>query len=156
MNYERGKKAVTIFLVTYALVGVGAHITSTSTEDAYPFFSWFLFVTVPPRVQSGFDIMFVSIEGKRLETPLPLLSRPDVFLSEGISGRDLSTISERLAHSITGRRNDQITAIRGEIETHFARQASYVVRAYSYDTLEYFKSGRIATSTVLAEFLVEK
>ncbi len=156
MNYARTKKTLLVFLTLYAFVGFGAHIASTSTEDAYPFFSWFLFVTVPPRTQSGFDITLVSVDGKRLETPAALLGRPDVFSSDGLTEQYLSALAERLAHSIRGRRNDQITETRRELETHFNVEASYAVRAYTYDTLKYFKTKQIASSTVLAEFLVEK
>lgn len=156
MNYLRTKKILAMFLILYAFIGFGAHTTSTATEDAYPFFSWFLFVTVPPRTQSGFDVMLVSVNGKRLETPAPLLSRPDVFAGDGLTEQYLSALTERLAHSVRGRRSEQISETRRGLETRFSTEASYAVRAYTYDTLEYFKTKQVASSTVLAEFLVEK
>lgn len=156
MSYEHTKKALLIFLVVYAFIGFGAHATSTSTEDAYPFFSWFLFVTVPPRIQSGFDIVLVSVDGERLETPVSLLESPDVFLSEGIAEQNISALTERFVHAIRGRRNEDIVVLRQELEAQFNKHISYAVREYSYDTLEYFKNKRIASSTILAEFLVGK
>src|SRR3989344_4062824 len=156
MSYERTKKVLTTFLVLYTFIGVGAHVTSVDTEDAYPFFSWFLFVKVPPRIQTGFDVVLVSVDGKRLETPAPLLSRPDVFGSEGLTERDLSAMTGQFARLIRGKRNEQIAEARREFEARFNTRVSYAVREYSYNTLEYFKNKNIASSTVLAEFLVAK
>ncbi len=156
MNYTNAKKTIATFLILYAFVGFGAHATSVSTEDAYPFFSWFLFVTVPPRIQSGFDIMLVSVDGERLETPVHLLDRPDVFSSEGVTERELSEITQRFAHSIRGKRHEQISELRRMLEVHFSTHASYAVREYSYDPLEYFKNKKVSSSIILAEFLVGK
>ena len=156
MSYIRAKKILASFLVLYAFIGFTAHTMSTSTEDVYPLFSWFLFVTVPPRIQSGFDIMLVSVQGKRLETPVPLLSRPDIFSNEKISEQELSFITENLARSIWGQQGERISEVRQQLEANFTTQASYVVREYTYDPLEHFKSGRIASSTVLAEFRIGK
>ena len=156
MSYERAKRILVVCLMLYAVIGFGAHATSTGTEDAYPFFSWFLFVTVPPRVQSGFDIMLVSTKGKSLEAPVPLVSRPDIFSSEEMSEQRLSAITEMLARSIQGQEDGRISELRRQLEAPFSSQASYIVREYTYDPLLYFKTKQVASSTVLAEFRVEK
>ena len=156
MNYIRAKKILASFLVLYAFVGFTAHTMSTSTEDVYPFFSWFLFVTVPPRIQSGFDIKLVSVEGKRLESPTPLFERPDVFSGEEMSEQGLSSVTEMLARSIRGQQGERVSGVRQQLESNFTTQASYIVREYTYDPLEYFKHKSIASSTILAEFRVGK
>ncbi len=156
MNYGRTKKALVILLASYAFIGFGAHATSTGAEDAYPFFSWFLYVTVPSRVQTGFDSMLVSVNGKRLETPLPLLDRPDIFSKGELTEQRLSALIEELAYAIRARQSGHTSALREKLETHFNTQASYIVREYTYDPLEYFKNKRIASSTVLMEFQVGK
>lgn len=157
MNYGRTKRTLITFLISYAFIGFGAHITSASNEDAYPFFSWFLFVTVPPRVQSGFDIVIVSAHGQKLEIPAFPLNRPDVFVSGGLTEGDISALAERLGRSVLGRQDREVLGVRSELETHFnTPRATYVVREFTYDPLEYFKSKSVASTTVLAEFTVGK
>ncbi len=157
MNYTNAKKVLMTCLLLYAAIGFGAHATRTSTEDVYPFFSWFLFVTVPPRIQSEFDIVLVSVDGNRLDTPAPLLERPEVFSGGAMSLQGLSAIAEQLARSVQEQRGERTSALRRELDTHFINsRASYVVRENTYDPIEYFKNKRIASSTILAEFRVGK
>lgn len=155
MSYERTKRLLAGFLVLYALIGFGAHVTHTSSEDVYPFFSWFLFVTVPPRVQAKFDFVLISVNGQNIETPVSPLSRPDVFSPEGVTEQNLSELAEHLRKALQVNDTGDVTYVRGEFEKHFTvSRASYGVRETTYNPIDYFKNGTVASSTVFAEFNV--
>ena len=70
MTYEHAKQTVFIFLAGYCCVGLLAHvanITHNTPEDLYPFFSWFLFVRVPSRVQFDYEARMSAGAGKSRE-----------------------------------------------------------------------------------------
>lgn len=155
MNYDTMKKSVLAFLAVYALIGLIAHTTRSGNEDVYPFFSWFLFVNVPARTQSAYDIVLISAHGEKLSVPVSLLERPDVFAAQGMSAQGLSVISERLGHAHRQARRADLLRTRADLETHFIiPDATYALREYTFDPLEYFKRGTVASTTLLAEFTI--
>lgn len=151
MTYTRTKYLLIIFLMLYALIGVSAHITSNAQEDTYPFFSWFLFVTVPARTQTGFDFMITSVNGEHFDSPVSLLSRPDLFSSGDLSAQRISELAQRLGQALRDNRQDTAAAARTALESHFTTpHTTYLVREFTYSPIEYFKTGATASTSVLA------
>jgi len=147
MPYARARTAALIGLSIYIAVGFSAHVLSNGGEDAYPFFSWFLFVNVPQRVQSGFDVVVVDGMGAQS------LTESDAFFGDGMM-RDILALENRLGRAVKGGNPLEIAEARRELESFLSGPVTYRVREITYDPLEYFSSKAVLEATVLAEYLL--
>jgi len=152
MSYSQAKAFVLMFLCGYAFLGILAHATSRGEEDVYPIFSWFLFVNVPPHMQSGFDVNILSVSGKPVAQPNEILVRPEIFALNGLMTRDIISLKRDLARAVIEHRTGDIAILRARLESHFHSKTVYMLSETRYDALDYFLTKQVATSTPIVTF----
>lgn len=152
MTFKRAKSAALIFIAAYFTVGIGAHLTAKSTEDLYPFFSWFLFSRVPPRIQSEFEIRILEINDKNINPPVRLREDSEVFKSGGTSEKELHDISERLGRAALSKNEEDIALARRELESKLVKSISYEVSHIDFDILDRWQNGKVISERSLARF----
>lgn len=153
MTYKNLKFSVVSFLILYFVIGITAHATRRGTEDVYPFFSWFLFVEVPPRIQSGFDIRVISIEAKALDAPQSLSGTDPVFIQSGLTDKALRDISNGLGQAIMSKNEASLTMYKNLFESKLARSISYEVSAVEFNPIDRVLSKKVSARNVLGEFI---
>ncbi len=148
MSYITTKRCIALFLAAYFAIGVAARLTSSGTEDVYPFFSWFLFAEVPSRFQSSFVIMIREIDGQKQEPPAPLSQFPQLYGGGGPG--ELFALVQAFGRSVQGH-DTNAPRIRREIETRFGRPVAYDLVAQRYDALKKWRTNE-AEEKVVASF----
>lgn len=150
MDYATRKTFALLFLLLYAGIGFTAHAVSGDRgEDAYPFFSWFLFVNVPQRVQTGFDVQVTAIDGQPVAPVSILVS--DAYRNE-LRAREIVALESRLGDALKYGGTQEGTDARRALESGFTKNVTYRVREITYDPLAYFKDKTVLRETILAEF----
>lgn len=150
--YETAKKIAFGFIIAYFCIGVTAHATSRSQEDVYPFFSWFLFANVPPRIQSGFEIEVTSVEGKKLASPERLAASSPLFKKGEVSEKYLGELSERLGYAVTRRDAGAIEATSKELGSRLVKPAGYQISQVTFNPIDKWARGETISRTVIASF----
>jgi len=154
VSYEIVKKILILFLVTYFVIGVAARFLSAGTEDFYPFFSWFLFIRVPLRVQSDFSIQIHEFGEKKFETPVFVDELSGVYDTDAYSRTQYHNLIQRLALSIKRREKNQIIKLREELEKKFIlRPVVYGVVERKFNTIEHWKTGAVIEIISIAKFI---
>ncbi len=156
MTYEIAKRILLAFLALYALMGISAHIMSAksnSTEDLYPFFSWFLFVNVPSRAQADFEIEIVEVDNQAISPPASLENLPDVFMENNLSDRELRDLIEKLGRAVENKNTGVIILTRQKLEMHFRKKVSYNMLKLHFNPIDRLRTGKIDKKTVLASFV---
>lgn len=153
MTYISYRNLALTFLCIYALIGAGAHLTRTSTEDVYPFFSWSLFVQVPPREQDAFVALVVADGGERLETPVPL-AHFSGFSMEGLNTSTLGAHIHQLGHALGTTDTAKAAKLQRALDERFARPVTYAIVHERFHPMEKFLFGSVSTSTVVRIFEV--
>ena len=157
MSYRAAKISVLLFLAVYFCTGMLARFFSKGVkgvEDVYPFFSWFLFVEVPHRIQSEYGIRFLEIGGKTLDPPL--------FFEKAVGAAYNPTRrpAEEYHHLIqllggaVKRKDAQETArLRAEIEKEILdHSAVYEISEIIFNPVERWRNGSVMEIKPLAEF----
>ena len=153
MIYKRSVAASFLFLALYASIGFGAYVTSgRSFERAYPFFSWFLYVSVPQHIQGGYDIVVTAENGKTLPQPLPLTDANARFLDMHIAEQDVVNAAREFGRALEANRPADAADVRNMLEAHMITSLTYEVRKIQFDSLDYFKHGTIIRNKVLGTF----
>lgn len=156
MRYERAKRVLLGFLAAYALIGFWAHLTSADQEDAYPFFSWLLFIRAPQHEQEIYDIRVIAVEGKKLETPRSLVDMPDVYDVSNVSYKEIPEAARNIGVAIRSNNQAMLDELLNALDASFKASAVYEVQKQTVDPLEYFLRKTAATSTTIAVFEVRK
>ncbi len=158
MTFARAQAIAIIFLCLYAGIGFTAHLAAREAEDVYPFFSWFLFVTVPQRSQSSFDIRIIAVDGKELDPPQLLFQNAEAFMRPDPAKRDMLALAlaQALGRALRQENQIEIERFREQLASRFIIPVTYEVREIGYDPIEYFKSKSVATSTILGTFTTGK
>gem|GEM_PF-2247105 len=147
MNYATGKGYAILFLTLYASIGFATHaLSNNSGEDAYPFFSWFLFVNVPPRIQTGFDVHTVEVNSSQS------LRQSALFRDEGLMRRDIVALENRIGQAAKSGNAEEIRSARRSIESRLPAGTVYRVREITYDPLKYFISKSVLIESTVSEF----
>lgn len=151
MPYKRAVMLVYAFLLLQASFGFTAHILSTGQEDAYPFFSWFLFVHVPERTQSSFEARVREVDGKELPyatelTGVPNLMHPTEKMN--VVRRDV----QALGHALKTADNAAVEVARAHFERHLTKSARYEILELTFDPIQRVRTGAIVRSEILSVF----
>lgn len=142
MGLIQQKTVAILFLALYAGIGFSAHaLSGEKGEDAYPFFSWFLFVNVPQRVQTGFDVRIGNLR---------LLDSPE--FRSGLMRREAATLENRIGEAVKSGSAQRIQAARRDIESRLPAGTTYLVREITYDPLEYFTAKSTLRESIIGEF----
>jgi hypothetical protein len=147
MDFARKKAVALVCLIVYVCIGFSAHALSPESENAYPFFSWFLFVQVPPRVQTGFEVRVVLATSTQ-----PIRTSAD-FDAHGLMQRDIIMLEARIGHAVKGGNPEEIRTAREGLEARMTSGAKYELVEITYNPLEYFKNKTTHGESVLAQFI---
>lgn len=151
MPYKRAVVLVYAFLLLQASFGFTAHVLSTGPEDAYPFFSWFLFVHVPERTQSSFEARVREVDGIELPhapelTIVPNIMHPTEKMN--VVRRDI----QALGHALKTADETAIEAARMRFERHLTKSVRYEILELTFDPIERVRTGAIERSEILSVF----
>jgi len=153
MSYKLLKKVVIVFLAAYFSVGLLARFLSIGTERFYPFFSWFLFTRVPPRIQTSFDLRIYEFEGKQFDPPIFFEKAGSVYKKNSRLMAEYRNLIQRLGTAAKQNRKDEITQLRRELEANFlSHPVIYDIVEIRYNIIEYWKSGHIIEAKQIAIF----
>jgi hypothetical protein len=151
MSYKTTKGTTIAFLTLYVAIGIGNHFASHGQEDLYPFFSWFLFVEVPNRVQENLEVAITSAETMRLSSPVEIGTLPGIF-KPGTDIDHIRNLSMRLAQALSEKNSPIFDSLQRELEMNFAMPVTYQIRRVRFDVIERFKSGIVLSVEPVAEF----
>lgn len=152
MRYQQLQQCVIIFLVLYAAIGLGARFLSTETEDVYPFFSWFLFERVPPRVQTDMEVLVHAVGKDPFPSPLPF--REVVALHNPARSKAwYYTTIQQLGNALEKKRADEAALLRKTFEETFIHKpVTYEVVQQTYNPIDRFLYHRIIEQRSLGVF----
>lgn len=145
-----------ILISLISLYVAGAIYGSTTIQgEKYPFFSWFVFSGVPPKSQEQYDARILEFKGKALNPPVFLKDARGLYLIDSVALPQYSYLVRLLGVSIAGDSPEDIARNRQALEKNFlARPVSYEIVKVRFDTLEYFREGKISEINSVAVFNV--
>lgn len=118
-------------------------------REPYFFFSWFVFSRVPSEAQIGYDVRLLSADGKDLEKPASLLELRGTYSVEGINAPEYRRRFGIFSRTYGDPRSQDKRLIDALI---VAESARYEFVRQSFNPVERWKTGAIATTTVLGTF----
>ncbi|MEN9561391.1 MAG: hypothetical protein RIQ56_664 [Candidatus Parcubacteria bacterium] len=151
-EYPTARNCVFVFLVTYALIGFGAHIFSKGQEDVYPFFSWFLFVQVPQRIQDGYEVRVTILSGEKKHSSPLLQESIGASTSLNYPAREVIRLGNELGRALKQGEDARVLAYRTLLEAMLTKPCEYEVREVRYDPREYYLSKTTKETLVLARY----
>lgn len=156
MSYRILGQLIIVFLVVYFSVGIAARFLSRGTEDFYPFFSWFLFTTVPPRIQTDYAIRIVEAGGKKFDPPVFFERADDVYEKGDRSVAEYSRLTRSLAMSVRGNQKEEVERLRSALERKFlVYPVVYEAVEVTFSPIERWKTGEVLGVKTLATFAAQ-
>lgn len=153
MSYVTHKILLISLISLYAAGGI--YTGATPQGEAYPFFSWFVFSGVPPKFQVKYDARFLEFGGKTLDPPVFFKAARGRHLKDSVALPQYSYLVNLLAEAIAQNNSEDIARQRQTLEGNFiSRPLVYEIIKVRFDTLEYFKTGRILEIERVAVFNV--
>lgn len=152
-EYNKLKFIVLFVIVFYFFAGLSTEIFLSGREkDFPPFFSWFLFDTVPnEKYTTKYTLLIVDVNGKLFNPPVfynqakGIVKEPD-----SPKARDLIRY---LATSLVRNDSESIERYRKLLEQiYLPRNTHYEVVAADYNPIVLFKTGKYEKIEKLEEF----
>ncbi len=153
MTYARAQYALVFFLLFYSAVGFGAHFSSSS-QGVYPFFSWFLFVEIPSRVQTNFELFVTELSDRTVDFPLHPEELPGVLWG-GVEKKNFNILVRRLGEAIKGKQAESVDELRRELELYLPGVVSYEVQEVVFNPIQRFRFGDSFSSESIGRFRKE-
>lgn len=157
MSYRAAKISVLLFLAVYFCTGMLAQFFAKGVEDAYPFFSWFLFSRVPLRIQSEYAIRFLEIGGKTVDPPLFFKKAPGALRNkERRSPDEYYVLVQSLGGAVKRKDAEETARLRLEIEKEMLdHPAVYEISEIIFNPVELWRNGSVMEIKPLAEFTLK-
>ncbi len=146
MIYHRDKLILIFFFLVYVMVGIGAHFFADRGRGIYPFFSWFLFVEIPPRIQTSFELFVTEFQGEPVFPAVPLKDLTSISLGMGNTKKFFYLLVDRLGRAIQDGNLKEVERIRVDLEAYLNGVSVYEVREINFNPVARFRS-----ETVLSE-----
>lgn len=153
MSYPLFKFLLLAGLVTYFVVGVSARVLTEGDEDTYPFFSWFLFSKVPPRIQDDYLIKILEYRGQTQTPPLLVEKTPGIFNSAR-SLAEYFQMTRNLGVAVKRGDTKEISRYRTHIENNLfsSQKLKYQVLEVRYNLIDRYRNGSLLSSQEIAVF----
>jgi hypothetical protein len=149
VTYSLTARAILGFLCLYFVLGGVAFLT-TPDHEAYPFFSWALFRSVPQRTDWSATLRVTSADGTELSRPLPLAEASEYFDASKVDNYNFWL--RQFVVGIELKDSGIETEARRRIEAGFTAPVTYELVKLTIDTVNYWKTGRVAGESVVGTF----
>ena len=148
MSYIGLKIFLVSFLVLYCTGGFLSHQRKPE-QEVYPFFSWFLFPSVP-YIQTEFVILIHEFNGKTIEPPRFSTEIKGVL---SFHGAGYYKITQELGRGILNENEDKIENLREQFEKLFlSHPVLYEVVQITFDPIERWKTEKILHKKSISMF----
>lgn len=151
MSYSSVKKCAVIFLLIYFTTGVLARLLTRGNEDFYPFFSWFLFSDVPPRIQYGYAVRMDQIGDEKFSPPV-FFEKTPAFAKKSVSSGEFYNLTQLFGQSIAHHQTDETDRLRKRIEQNLPPRSVYEIVGVEYDVIKHFDTGEVTKVDILGTF----
>ncbi len=151
ISYEAMRAIVIASLIVYFIAGLHERFIRHGGET-YPFFSWYLFAAIPNYQEQAFTIRILSLGDTVYDPPLVFSQTGPIFKRLRQSPTEYTPIINTLGWSIVHKRGNT-AEIRQRLEQMFGGlRARYELLMVAYDPVDFWKSGTVASSTVLGVY----
>ncbi len=153
MSYTVFKRTILLFLLIYAIVGVGVEISYGGGKKIYPFFSWFLFSHTPARIETGFDAVIIRAGEVVYDPPILFAQAKDVYDLSYNSMPYYNDIIRQLAVVSRGNNTLEVLRLRQELEANFlVSPVVYEMVEITFEPQKRWQSGEVLTSKPIQRF----
>lgn len=112
-----------------------------------------VFSRVPAPIQSDYSLRIISIDDKELPTPVLLRDAYGKYLSSHTAMSHYNYAVRGLALSLLDQKLGDARRYRNILETSFINNSAvYEIVGIEYDTLDYWRTGRISKINVIQRF----
>ena len=109
------------FTIFYLVVSnLGYLLRFKSTREFFPFYNWFLFVTVPNPIQSDCGLIVHEFQGKKLEKPTLFKDLPEFVVNTGLKSKAKTHIRNMCDAYKNGEEN-RFVRLRSELENNYVK-----------------------------------
>lgn len=143
-SFNRFKLALVLGLIGYACIGLAS--LATPKSEIFPFYSWFLFASVPGQ-EKKYGLLIISVNGRSLPTPQLFEEAGDwVQISHSVNAQKVIQMM-----GLALRKNDLklFEESRAILESRFLRSSTeYRLVKLRYAPLERFKNRSVNLNDV--------